>query len=83
MFKHNGCSIIERVGAWCGWFNPGNINGKRAKEWARYAHGVSRGSQVLEESWQRCLCGGTRTTYLKIAFKYCRLNPGGSENDRS
>jgi hypothetical protein len=82
MFKHNGGSIVERVSAWRSWFNPGKINGKRAKEGARYAHGVSRGSEVLKEIRQRGFCGGTRTSDLKITFKNCARNPGGSENNR-
>jgi hypothetical protein len=82
MFKHNGCSIVERVSAWCGWFNPGNINGKRTKKRARYAHGVDSRSQVVTEVWQRDLGGGTCTSYVTIAFKHRGRNTGGSQNDR-
>ncbi len=82
MLQHNGRSVVERVRAWCGWFNPRDINRKGAKEGARYAHGVNGGSQVLTEIRQRGLCGGTRASYLKIAFKDRGLNPGGNQNDR-
>jgi hypothetical protein len=47
-----------------------------------YAHGVSRGSEVLKEIRQRGFCGGTRPSDLKITFNNCARNPGGSENNR-
>ena len=82
MFEHNGRSILERVSACCGWLNPGNINGKRPKEGACYAHGVNRGSKILSKAWQGSLRGGARTSDLRVTFEYCGRNPRPSENDR-
>src|SRR6266851_3632283 len=81
MFKHYGRSIVERMSTGGRWFNPGNIDGKRAKEGACYAHGVDRGPQILTKIRQRGLRSRTRATDLDITFKDSGSNAGGSEND--
>ena len=83
MFKHDGGSVVERVGAGCGWFNPGNSNGERTKKGARYAHGIDRGSQIVTEIRQCGLCGRTRSPDLSITFKDSGSKAGSRENDRS
>jgi len=82
VFKHDGGSIIKRVRAGRGWFNPGNIEGKRTKKRACYAHGVDGGSQVLTEIRQHGLCGGARSSDLTITLKDGGSKTGGREDDR-
>ena len=40
VFEQDGCSIVERVGARRGGFNPEDVDWQRSEEWARKPHWV-------------------------------------------
>jgi hypothetical protein len=82
MFQKNCGAIIERVGAGNIRPNPGDIDGERAKERARFTKRIDGRSEILSVSGQGGFSRCTRTADITIPFEHRRLVASRCQHNR-